>query len=70
MQRCGGSGADCRHAQYVQVTRHLIDAGHVVHIVTGAPENVFRREIPSTNLHVRKVGFALLIVRLFPLQIL
>lgn len=40
----------------LQVTRHLIDAGHVVHIVTAAPANVFVREIPSANLHVRKVG--------------
>lgn len=40
----------------MQVARHLIAAGHVVHIVTGAPDFVFTSEIRSPNLHIRKVG--------------
>ncbi|KAJ7521489.1 hypothetical protein O6H91_19G056700 [Diphasiastrum complanatum] len=39
----------------VEVARHLVCAGHEVHIVTGAPEFVFKREIPSSRLHIRKV---------------
>lgn len=39
----------------VQVVRHLIAAGHDVHVVTGAPEFVFTTEISSPNLHIRKV---------------
>ncbi|CAA6671179.1 unnamed protein product [Spirodela intermedia] len=39
----------------VEVARHLIAAGHVVHIVTGAPDFVFTSEIRSPNLHIRKV---------------
>ncbi|GAQ77636.1 galactokinase [Klebsormidium nitens] len=50
------TGHGLGHAtRVVEVTRHLIDAGHVVHVVTAAPENVFFREIQSANLHVRKV---------------
>ncbi|URE44572.1 Galactokinase galactose-binding signature [Musa troglodytarum] len=39
----------------VEVVRHLIAAGHDVHVVTGAPEFVFTTEIQSPNLHIRKV---------------
>ncbi|XP_078443195.1 L-arabinokinase-like isoform X2 [Wolffia australiana] len=39
----------------VEVARHLIAAGHVVYIVTGAPDFVFTSEIQSPNLHIRKV---------------
>ncbi|CAM6123101.1 unnamed protein product [Calypogeia fissa] len=39
----------------VEVVRHLIKAGHEVHVVTGAPGFIFKREIPSSKLHVRKV---------------
>ncbi|XP_024537180.1 L-arabinokinase isoform X2 [Selaginella moellendorffii] len=39
----------------VEVARHLVAAGHVVYIVSGAPDFVFKREIPSPKLHVRKV---------------
>ncbi|KAK1275670.1 L-arabinokinase [Acorus gramineus] len=39
----------------VEVVRHLIDAGHDVHVVTGAPDFVFTTEIQSPNLHIRKV---------------
>eukprot|EP00249_Psilotum_nudum_P019822 c27434_g1_i1 orf=150-3173(+) len=39
----------------VEVVRHLVSAGHEVHVVTGAPEFVFKCSIPSPKLHVRKV---------------
>ncbi|XP_042452173.1 L-arabinokinase-like isoform X1 [Zingiber officinale] len=39
----------------VDVVRHLIAAGHDVHVVTGAPDFVFTTEIQSPNLHLRKV---------------
>ncbi|XP_077238581.1 L-arabinokinase-like [Tasmannia lanceolata] len=39
----------------VEVVRHLIAAGHDVHVVTGAPDFVFTSEIQSSNLHIRKV---------------
>uniref|UniRef100_A0A0E0CFF0 GHMP kinase N-terminal domain-containing protein n=1 Tax=Oryza meridionalis TaxID=40149 RepID=A0A0E0CFF0_9ORYZ len=39
----------------LEVVRHLIAAGHDVHVVTGAPEFVFTTEISSPNLHIRKV---------------
>lgn len=35
--------------------RHLIEYGHDVHVVTGAPDFVFTSEIQSPNLHIRKV---------------
>lgn len=38
----------------VEVVRHLIAAGHNVHVVTGAPDFVFTSEIQSANLHIRK----------------
>ncbi|ONK68121.1 uncharacterized protein A4U43_C05F7660 [Asparagus officinalis] len=38
----------------VEVVRHLIVAGHEVHVVTGAPDFVFTSEIQSPNLHIRK----------------
>lgn len=40
-----------------QVVRHLIAAGHVVHVVTGAPDYVYTTEINSPNLHLRKVDW-------------
>lgn len=39
----------------VEVARHLVAAGHEVHVVTGAPEFVFTSEISSSNLSIRKV---------------
>ncbi|CAJ2674822.1 unnamed protein product [Trifolium pratense] len=44
------------HATRVtEVARHLIDAGHDVHVVTGAPDFVFTSEIKSPRLFIRKV---------------
>ncbi|KAG6391367.1 hypothetical protein SASPL_149121 [Salvia splendens] len=39
----------------VEVARHLILAGHDVHVVTGAPDYVFTTEILSPRLFLRKV---------------
>ncbi|CAN1799203.1 ARA1 [Linum perenne] len=39
----------------VEVARHLINAGHVVHVVTAAPDFVFTSEIQSPNLFLRRV---------------
>ncbi|KAI5673041.1 hypothetical protein M9H77_13405 [Catharanthus roseus] len=39
----------------VEVVRHLINAGHDVHVVTGAPDFVFTTEIQSPRLFLRKV---------------
>ncbi|CAM8961674.1 unnamed protein product [Rhodiola kirilowii] len=39
----------------VEVVRHLINAGHDVHVVTGAPEYVFTTEVQSPRLFIRKV---------------
>ncbi|GAB2250839.1 hypothetical protein Droror1_Dr00017089 [Drosera rotundifolia] len=39
----------------VEVARHLILAGHDVHVVTAAPDFVFTTEIQSSRLHIRKV---------------
>ncbi|KAE8056543.1 hypothetical protein FH972_013311 [Carpinus fangiana] len=39
----------------VEVVRHLILAGHDVHVVTGAPDFVFTSEILSPRLFIRKV---------------
>ncbi|KAL0312264.1 UNVERIFIED_CONTAM: L-arabinokinase [Sesamum radiatum] len=39
----------------VEVARHLILAGHDVHVVTGAPDYVFTTEIESPRLFLRKV---------------
>jgi hypothetical protein len=39
----------------LQVVRHLVAAGHDVHVVTAAPEFVFTTEITSPSLHIRKV---------------
>ncbi|XP_051137394.1 L-arabinokinase-like [Andrographis paniculata] len=39
----------------VEVARHLILAGHDVHVVTGAPDYVFTSEIKSPRLFLRKV---------------
>lgn len=44
----------------VQVARHLILAGHDVHVVTGAPDYVYTTEIQSPRLFLRKVCFSLL----------
>lgn len=38
-----------------QVARNLCAAGHEVHIVTAAPEFVFKRDIPFAKLYIRKV---------------
>ncbi|KMZ73213.1 Galactokinase, partial [Zostera marina] len=38
----------------VEVVRHLIAAGHDVHVVCGAPDFVFTSEINSPNLYLRK----------------
>ncbi|XP_028802273.1 L-arabinokinase [Neltuma alba] len=44
------------HATRVaEVVRHLILAGHDVHVVTGAPEFVFTSDIQSPRLFIRKV---------------
>lgn len=40
----------------LQVVRHLIAAGHDVHVVCGAPDFVFTSEINSPNLYLRKVS--------------
>lgn len=37
------------------MVRHLIGAGHDVHVVTAAPEFVFTTEIDSPRLHLRRV---------------
>ena len=37
----------------VEVTRHLIAAGHTVHVVTGAPQKIWTTEIDSDRLHFR-----------------
>ncbi|KAI0504615.1 hypothetical protein KFK09_015567 [Dendrobium nobile] len=39
----------------VDVVRHLVEAGHDVHVVTAAPEFVFTTDIQSPNLYIRKV---------------
>ncbi|XP_057959403.1 L-arabinokinase-like [Malania oleifera] len=39
----------------VEVVRHLINAGHDVHVVTGAPDFVFTTEVQSPRLFIRKV---------------
>ncbi|GMH12368.1 hypothetical protein Nepgr_014209 [Nepenthes gracilis] len=39
----------------VEVTRHLILAGHDVHVVTAAPDFVYTTEIQSSQLQIRKV---------------
>ncbi|KAL2544493.1 L-arabinokinase [Forsythia ovata] len=42
-------------ALFKLVARHLILAGHDVHVVTGAPDYVFTTEIQSPRLFIRKV---------------
>ncbi|CAK9216976.1 unnamed protein product [Sphagnum jensenii] len=50
------TGHGLGHAtRVIEVARHLCGAGHEVHVVTVAPEYVFRRDIPSPKLHIRKV---------------
>ncbi|XP_021729256.1 L-arabinokinase-like [Chenopodium quinoa] len=39
----------------VEVARHLILAGHDVHLVSAAPDFVYTTEIQSPRLHIRKV---------------
>ncbi|GAB2286398.1 D-arabinose 1-dehydrogenase (NAD(P)(+)) [Dionaea muscipula] len=39
----------------VEVARHLILAGHDVHVVSAAPDFVYTTEIQSPRLHIRKV---------------
>ncbi|KAJ8451334.1 hypothetical protein Cgig2_014106 [Carnegiea gigantea] len=41
----------------VEVARHLILAGHDVHVVSAAPDYVFTTEIQSPQLHLRKIIF-------------
>ncbi|KAG2315235.1 hypothetical protein Bca52824_018357 [Brassica carinata] len=48
-----GVSASSKHL--VLVVRHLIAAGHDVHVVTGAPDFVFTSEIQSPRLKIRKV---------------
>lgn len=44
------------HATRVaEVVKNIIAAGHEVHVVTAAPEFVFRSSISSAKLHIRKV---------------
>ncbi|XP_062158055.1 L-arabinokinase-like isoform X1 [Alnus glutinosa] len=50
------SGHGFGHAtRVVEVVRHLILAGHDVHVVSGAPDFVFTSEIQSTRFFIRKV---------------
>eukprot|EP00850_Spirogloea_muscicola_P015467 SM000118S25610 [mRNA] locus=s118:402012:411493:+ [translate_table: standard] len=50
------TGHGLGHAtRVVEVARHLVAAGHEVHVVTGAPAYVFEREIASPALRVRQV---------------
>uniref|UniRef100_M4EXJ4 L-arabinokinase n=1 Tax=Brassica campestris TaxID=3711 RepID=M4EXJ4_BRACM len=50
------TGRGFGHAtRVVEVVRHLIAAGHDVHVVTGAPDFVFTSEIQSPRLKIRKV---------------
>ncbi|XP_076928485.1 L-arabinokinase-like [Bidens hawaiensis] len=50
------SGHGFGHAtRVVEVVRHLILAGHDVHVVTGAPDFVFTTEIQSPRLFLRKL---------------
>ncbi|KAL5223591.1 hypothetical protein ABZP36_010230 [Zizania latifolia] len=39
----------------IEVVRHLIAAGHEVHVATAVPEFVFTAEVRSPSLHIRKV---------------
>eukprot|EP00850_Spirogloea_muscicola_P015687 SM000122S25794 [mRNA] locus=s122:376915:386453:+ [translate_table: standard] len=50
------TGHGLGHAtRVVEVARHLVAAGHEVHVVTGAPAYVFERDIASPALRVRQV---------------
>ncbi len=51
-----------------QVARHLCGAGHEVHVVTVAPEYVFRRDIPSPKLHIRKVRMSFPCIQTNPIN--
>ncbi len=60
---------ECVCVCYVgQVARHLCGAGHEVHIVTVAPEFVFRRDIPSPKLHIRKVRMSFPCIQTNPIN--
>ncbi len=60
---------ECVCVCYVgQVARHLCGAGHEVHIVTVAPEYVFRRDIPSPKLHIRKVRMSFPCIQTNPIN--
>ncbi|XAR47978.1 L-arabinokinase [Bertholletia excelsa] len=49
------TGHGLGHAtRVVEVVRHLILAGHTVHVVTGAPHFVFTTEIQSPGLFIRE----------------
>jgi L-arabinokinase len=47
---------DCDVRCDKKVVRHLILAGHDVHVVSGAPDFVFTSEIQSTRFFIRKVS--------------
>ena len=50
------SGHGFGHAtRVVEITRHLIAAGHTVHIVTGAPKSIWTAEIDSPKLKFREM---------------
>lgn len=60
---------ECVCVCYVgQVARHLCGAGHEVHVVTVAPEFVFRRDIPSPKLHIRKVSMSFPCIQTSPIK--
>ncbi|KAF3639055.1 hypothetical protein FXO38_22886 [Capsicum annuum] len=50
------------HATRVaEVVRHLIQAGHEVHVVTGAPDYVYTTKTQSPGLFIRK-GLQMLVL--------
>ncbi|QHO23947.1 L-arabinokinase [Arachis hypogaea] len=52
------TGHEFGHATRVaKVVRHLILAGHDVHVVTAAPEFVFTNEVHSPCLFFRKISW-------------
>ncbi|KAH9623557.1 hypothetical protein KSS87_010751 [Heliosperma pusillum] len=50
----------------VEVARHLILAGHDVHVVSAAPDFVYTTEIQSPRLQIRKVIFLHLLLSTSP----
>jgi L-arabinokinase len=50
---CTGHGLG--HAtRSIEVCKHLVERGHTVTVITGAPAPVFLREVPSTRFMLRK----------------